>query len=102
MIPTRASSEQTRKIGRCLVTRAVSSLSLCSGVKPARDALEGALIAEARLEMSTGEKVFGNRRCSPEIICKVMVNTIPNAKNEFAPPRHPRHLSPFCNETIPR
>lgn len=54
-------------MGRCRVTRAESSFSRCSGESAASAALDGALIAMARLETKAGVKVFGNRRCTAEI-----------------------------------
>lgn len=61
IIPTSANSEQTRMIGRCLVTRVESSFSRCSGVKDANVAREGAAIAADRFEIKAGVKVLGKR-----------------------------------------
>lgn len=67
MMPTSASSELTRTMGRCRVTRVESSFSRCSGVNVASAVLGGALIAMERLDIKAGVKVFGNRRCTAEI-----------------------------------
>jgi hypothetical protein len=69
MMPTRASSEQTRTIGRCRTIRADSSFSLCSGLRLANAAREGALIAAARFETSAGVNVLEKRLCKADMIC---------------------------------
>jgi hypothetical protein len=55
-------------MGRCRVTREESSFSRCSGVKFAKEARVGALMAEEMLETNAGVKVLENRRCKADII----------------------------------
>src|SRR6266540_72778 len=69
IIPTSANSEHTLRMGRCLITRAESSFSLCSGAKCAREARGGALIAVLRCDTKAGVKEDGKRRCRSDMIC---------------------------------
>lgn len=62
IIPTRANSEHTRKTGRCLVTRAASSFSRCSGARADSAARDGALSAVEKAETRAGVNALGNRR----------------------------------------
>lgn len=71
MIPTRANSELTRSIGRCLVTRAESSFSRCSDAKVASAARDGALSADEIKDTSVGVKTLENRRWRADMICSV-------------------------------
>lgn len=68
MMPTSASSAQTRRTGLCLVIRAESSFSRCSGARVDNAARGGALNAIAKRVTRAGVKVFENRRCSDEMI----------------------------------
>lgn len=68
MIPTNASSEHTRIMGRCRVTRVVSSFSRCSGDKAASEARDGALRAEDKFATSVTVNDFGKRQCKAEMI----------------------------------
>lgn len=68
MIPTNASSEHTRIMGRWRVTRAESSFSRCSGAKAANEARDGALRDEDKFATSVTVKAFGKRQCKAEII----------------------------------
>ena len=61
MTPTRASSAQTRKTGRCRETRVASSLSRCSGAIVASDALFGGASAPPSIVTSAGVNLVGKR-----------------------------------------
>jgi hypothetical protein len=69
MIPTSANSAHTRKMGRCLVIRAESSFSRCSGAKADNAARDGALSAADREVTSAGVKEVENRLCRADMIC---------------------------------
>ena len=61
-------------MGRCRVTRVESSFSRCSGVKFAKEARVGALMAEEMLETNAGVNVLENRRCKADIIWILFVD----------------------------
>ena len=67
IIPTRESSEHTRKTGRCLDTLVASSFSLCSGAIAASAARGGGAKAAARDETRTGVNAFGKRLCRADM-----------------------------------
>lgn len=68
IIPIKANSEHTRRMGRCRVTRADSSFSRCSGVNELSVARFGAPIAGARTDSKAGVKDIGKRWCKDEMI----------------------------------
>jgi hypothetical protein len=70
MIPTSANSAHTRKMGRCLVIRAASSFSRCSGAKADNAARDGALSAADKEATSAGVKEVENRLCRADMICE--------------------------------
>jgi hypothetical protein len=70
MIPTSANSAHTRKMGRCLVIRAASSFSRCSGAIADNVARDGALSATDKVATSAGVKEVENRLCRADMICE--------------------------------
>jgi hypothetical protein len=68
MIPTKANSEHTRRIGLCLDTRAESSFSRCSGAIADSAVREGGPRADDNDDITTGVNVLGNLRCNADII----------------------------------
>jgi hypothetical protein len=107
IMPTNASSEHTRKTGRCLERRAASSFSRCSGAIADSAAREGGASTAARDETTAGVKAVGKRLCSIDRTC-ARASTVERGGRDTrrfagdAPRPRSIHLFPFCISLRPR